>query len=336
MTFEFGVYYAGGTMIISKHSISVIILTFNSDWNKLKQTIISVILQKEIDIEIIISDDGSENNHFFKLKKLFSTMNFDSYIFVQSDYNSGIVKNLQRAIRKSNSEYIKPISPGDLLYSSYTLKEWYSFVLNHKIKISFGKPIYYNNDNGFRIIKHRSVPKYIYAYRNPNCNNIRKEYLLLDDMALGAAFLIKKTVLNEYLEKIVDKVILGEDFSYSLMVFDGIELKLFDKNVIWYEYGHGISTSGNEKFSKIMLQDWENMHTEMRKIFKDDLFSRRFSLYIMLYNFFSNSHIKRMIKYFVLPEIIWWRIKITLHKEYTDSICDFRFLNSIIEKSDMI
>ena len=40
--------------------VSVLLVTYNADWNKLKQTIESIIAQKDVSFELIIADDGSK------------------------------------------------------------------------------------------------------------------------------------------------------------------------------------------------------------------------------------------------------------------------------------
>lgn len=316
----------------SENILSVIVLTYKPNWDKLRNTVLSIVLQKDINFEIIISDDGSQENHFDKLQTLFSSIYFTKYVLVESTNNTGTVKNLQRAIEVAKGNYIKDISPGDYLYSEYILKEWLDFVIENNILVSFGKAVYYNADEKFSIISHRSVPKYIKGYRDSLNKDVRKEYLLLDDMALGAAFLGKKDVINEYLSKMVDKVTLGEDFLFTLMVFNGVELKLFNKNVVWYEFGHGVSTSGDRIFSDIMLKDWENMHTLLLDFDRTDLFSIRFLIYIKLYNALNNKFLKRLLRYVVLPDTLIWKFKVSKNVEYTDTDVDMSFLDSITLK----
>ena len=55
--------------IENKYDISVIIVTYNPKWEKLRTTILSILFQKNINIEIIVSDDGSKNNLFEQQQK---------------------------------------------------------------------------------------------------------------------------------------------------------------------------------------------------------------------------------------------------------------------------
>ena len=314
--------------------VSIVVVTYNPKWEKLKSTVLSAILQQGIDFEIIITDDGSANNYFEELKKLFKMHDFTDYSLLESKKNKGTVYNLKKGVDAAIGKYIKDISPGDYFYSDNTIADWIAYVQLNDVKVSFGKAVYYNDDVQFNIIKHRTAPKYINGYRYGYNDSTRKEYLLMDDMALGAAVLCEREILNKYLSLIVDKVKLGEDFAYSLMVFNGIHLNLYDKNVVFYEFGNGVSTSGNERYTAIMLADWENMHNIMLNCDVEDFFSIRFKQYIKNYNKYRNHVMKRIIKCMILPETIWWKFKLSTSKEYFDTNCDIKFLNKIMTSND--
>ena len=49
---------------VSDFSVSVILCTYNPDWRKLKATLLSAAMQENIDFEIVLTDDGSGEDHF--------------------------------------------------------------------------------------------------------------------------------------------------------------------------------------------------------------------------------------------------------------------------------
>ena len=51
--------------------VSVIIVTYNSDWEKLRLTLLSTVKQRNISIQIIITDDGSEETFDENIVQLF-------------------------------------------------------------------------------------------------------------------------------------------------------------------------------------------------------------------------------------------------------------------------
>ena len=54
-----------------QYQVSVIVCTYNSKWEKLKSTLLSILSQRDISFEIIIADDGSEIQCLDRAKKYF-------------------------------------------------------------------------------------------------------------------------------------------------------------------------------------------------------------------------------------------------------------------------
>lgn len=233
--------------------VSVIVTTFNPVWEKLKATLRSVIEQKNIEIEIIIADDGSNDNKFSKITIFFQEYEFNNYILIESKENMGTCLNFYRALKVAKYNYIKAISPGDLLYDTSTLKKWYEFASSKDADICFSNAVYYN-DKSYEIIECKHNPAYMDIYRN-TCGeaNCREEYLLLPDPVLGAALLTKKETTIKYMKLIIGKVKYCEDYFIKLFVADGGRLCFFDSITLWYEYGLGIST--NAKWEELIKKD---------------------------------------------------------------------------------
>ena len=124
------------------YAISVVVLTYNSKLDDIEKTILSIIKQKGVNFEIIIADDGSKENYFNNIKEIFEKNSFQHYQFIGSEKNNGTCKNYYNAIEIAKGEYIKPISPQDLLYNDTTLCDWYHFVKENQIRVSFGNAIY--------------------------------------------------------------------------------------------------------------------------------------------------------------------------------------------------
>ena len=58
--------------------ISVLVLSYNSDIDKLYLTLKSIIKQKIDDFEIVVSDDGSKDNHEQELAEYFKQNDFSA------------------------------------------------------------------------------------------------------------------------------------------------------------------------------------------------------------------------------------------------------------------
>ena len=128
------------------YDLTVIVVTYNSSWEKLRRTLNSILYQKKVKIELIIADDGSKNNWFRETTEYIG--NSIKVLLLPSEQNMGTVKNIYRAALKASAPYIKTISPGDYFYSEYTVYKWLKYIVFNNSKVSFGRAVYYSSQDG--------------------------------------------------------------------------------------------------------------------------------------------------------------------------------------------
>lgn len=258
------------------YSVSVIIATYNSDLKKIKTTLKSVINQKKIKLQIIVCDDGSEDNHFTEIEAYFKKNNFNNYELVANKENRGTVINVLSGCERAEGDYIKSLAPGDGLIHSCVLYEWISNMENENKKWSFSDVMYYNIDNNIiNILKMNSYPQDVIPYIKHNDLKARWNYVVLKDIAVGVAMIAKTEVYINYLNKIVGKVVYAEDNVWRLMSFDGVVASYFSKPAVFYEYGFGVSTSGDSEWGRRLTKDWLVANHEMIKYSGNDLLKNR-------------------------------------------------------------
>ncbi|RYL95743.1 glycosyltransferase [Sporolactobacillus sp. THM7-4] len=103
--------------------VSVIILTYNN-FQYLNQAIDSVLTQDYPKIELIINDDGSD---YFPEADVEGYLrenrqaNIVRYTVTQNPENLGIVKNFNRAIKRSQGIYLVPLDGDDCFYDEQVL-----------------------------------------------------------------------------------------------------------------------------------------------------------------------------------------------------------------------
>lgn len=243
-----------------KYNYSIIIVTYNPDWDKFILTLDATIHQRYVSFEIIICDDGSKNNYESDLREYFYMNNFSNYKLVMNKENQGIVKNVLSGVRVANGEYLKLISPGDYFYDEEVLHDFLLFINKNPAEVYFGKAIYYRDEksevgNLDRKIFDINNPRDITPYVRYNQKKIRFNYIYLRDYILGASFIIEREIHKNYLEQLEDKVIYCEDCSVIAMIADNKKVAYFDKPFIWYEYGFGISTQKNQEWEKKLNED---------------------------------------------------------------------------------
>lgn len=238
---------------------SVIVACYNSSFHKIKYTLDSLINQKGIVFEIIIVDDGSVDNYFSEIESYMKEKQFYSYHLVFHKYNEGTVKNIYDGLLKCNGDFIKLISPGDSLIGSFALANWIKALVLSGKSWSFCDVVHYKktSDGEIQLLTNKCNPQLVSSYLKGNDIDCQWNYLVLDDIALGAAVLCCRTLMLKYFCYIVNRVVYAEDNIYRLMTYNGNIGYYYPHSVLLYEYGEGVSTCNNKKWNERLQKDWE-------------------------------------------------------------------------------
>lgn len=240
------------------YEISVIVCSYNPKIEAMIYTLDSIVEQDNVDLEIIIADDGSENNLSEKVEEYFKKKNFNHWKMVCNEINKGTVYNMYSGIKASSGKYIKSISPGDALNGKDILRRWIDFNITNGYRWSFSDAIYYiGNPSDKNVVSVQAHPNKIRPYIHKDKKRCRWNYVVFDDIALGAAILCERELQLEYSEKILDKVIYAEDNIWRMMMFEGIVGGYYPYNAILYEYGTGVSTNGSDVWGQRLRKDWD-------------------------------------------------------------------------------
>lgn len=311
----------------SKIPITILIASYNPDKSKLFKTIKSVLIQDKLTYEIVIADDGSVHDYFEEIKQFFYDKNFRNYKLIKNPNNIGTVRNIYSGIKMASGQYVKLISPGDYIIGQYTLKKWYTNIVETNADLSFGNVIYYNIiDEKFNIIKYKASPQLPNVYKDKK-EKVTENYILLDDTIHGASVLCKKSLYEKYLFEALNKVIYAEDCLYRLMVCDGIHIFYYSKDVILYEYGTGISTKMSEQWQAKIKKDLKATDDMIIDRLKDKQLLRKFLLTIKERD---NKKLKNKIKrYYSNPVIFIKKFFIKTNIRYTHTVLPEKILNQL-------
>ncbi len=293
------------------YSATVIVLTYNPNREKLLQTLRSILFQKEVNMQIIVSDDGSQENHFNDVRSLFEKYSFTNYLLIENPVNQGIVKNYWSAIQKASNKYIAKLSPGDFFYSDHVLRDWAAFMGQKKCEVTICDVAYYNWKNGeMAIVKKGRLPKSYEPYKedkngNFDMNKLRRYTLLYRDQPHGASVWGTKDYLLTYVNEIRDEVFYAEDLMLKLSVFDGIPVYYFDQMGLWFETNTGVSSTpaGSQKMKK----DMKAVTELLKRRTPVDLFSKRYHHYVNTKGFLH--HVLTLVyfpsKLYGKPKRVW-------------------------------
>ena len=74
--------------------LTVIILQYRPDFAALRRTLASLAMQTTRDFEVVVADDGSEQDYFAETKAYLEAHGIHPAAFVKAEKNGGTVKNL--------------------------------------------------------------------------------------------------------------------------------------------------------------------------------------------------------------------------------------------------
>jgi len=240
--------------------VSFVVTTYKPDLMKTLVTIESLIMQKNIESEIIIVDDGSNSDIWDVVIKYIKQRDYYNYSLSISDINEGTVKNYLRGVKLAKGMFVRGISPGDYLIGETTIREWINEIKNSNLKWSFCNVVNYRrNDSGFELLRLNTHPQETKPYFKRDHNMILWNYVIYDDLISGASMIYDRKLLEKYLNEIQGEIIYTEDTMIKLLIMDGYDGYYYDSEALFYEYGSGISTNKNTsyKWSKLIAKDFE-------------------------------------------------------------------------------
>ena len=257
---------------MSSHiQVSIIICTFNPNLKKLLTSVKSAVTQKGISFEIIVTDDGSRIDYFDEIKAYFAKIQFADYRLIKNCNNLGTVKNVLNALIAARGEYVFLNSPGDYIFDSTAIFDFYKFAKNKNADICFGDYIPYYFEEDEIEISDFSRPRKVDVYRY-RMNDYKALFFTGDDIVGASYFRSKKFALEsmEYIVKYSKYVEDGTSTAFGLA--NNIPIYYLNRNIVWYEYGTGISTNQNNKWAEIIRRDFINTYEALMNDFPHDRF----------------------------------------------------------------
>ena len=240
------------------YDVSVIVLSYNPDLKKLEETLDSILQQKRIKFQVVVTDDGSKDSPKEFLDNYFEEKGFSDYILQMNEENEGTVKNYLSGLRCASGKYSKAISPGDMLYSRTTLAKWHAFLERSGKDWSFSEATYYTVKDGRKEnVVNKAIPNITRPYFTHRDKTCRWYYVAVGDIALGSTMMGLTSLQIKYVEMIAGRVKYAEDQMWRLMMYFGDVGAYYPRPTVYYEYGTGISTVKNNKWRDRIIADWD-------------------------------------------------------------------------------
>lgn len=304
-----------------KVDFSVIVCCYNSDIEKFKKTIISIIKQKDVLFELIIADDASTNGYLRDAVQWLDSQNIKYQLSVL-DRNQGTVINALTAMHLASAKYIKLISPGDYFFDEYSLCQYLNALKKNNVKVVFSRAVYYHQEGE---LLNLSNPINTRAYvKNKKATKFVTEYF---DNIVGAALAYEKINAIECLEAIKGKSRLTEDQPIVLQsALKGEMIYPINQYLMWYEYGSGVTTQGG---NAQCFSDDRNIEEFIRENYhsscaKNILKARRILL-------IKNKFKRIIVLFFSYFSLFLYRISSKFHKCKLPSSIVFQDIKKITE-----
>ena len=255
-----------------KYQISVIVCTYNPDWKKYEYTLRKFLQQKDISFEIIVSDDGSTEDYFCRVIRLFDRYHFKNCRFIKHTENVGTVKNYYGALLLCEGEYVFSLSPGDYVYADDTLKHFYDFAKQRNAQICFGNSVYYLPGEKIELLEGKyNDPSNIEIFADNYDLKKQKIGFFFGNAILGVSFLRRIDIALKYVGKLLNVSKYVEDNTSLAFYFaDNNRLYHLNEYVSWYEYGTGVSTNQREIWNKRLTQDFDNTYRLLKENYHKD------------------------------------------------------------------
>lgn len=315
------------------YEITVIICTYNPRFKQLIATLKSVVLQKNIHLEVIVADDGSQIDYFSDIKKVMKDFQFDDFQLVKNAINRGTVSNVYSALLKARGEYIFITSPGDMLFERNSLKKFYDYAKANKAEICFCDAAYYEYNGIFKsVCPDKNRPQKLRPFEK-NASLTRQKICCLWGMGiLGATYLRTRKNAFTYFSLIEGECKYVEDgTSLAFALADQVRIYHFHKICIWYEYGTGISSANDPRWDELIAVDYSKAYTKVgiynKKRYNDPIIDARSRLIQC-----KSKASKLLYMIFNHPIVLCWLLLGLCEKDYKPILINNNWGEELLSK----
>lgn len=316
----------------SRADVSILILTYEPNTDKLIKTLNSAVRQKGIRTEIIISDDGSQTFPDEEIKQYISRYEVPVKI-IKNEINLGTVKNCLNAVSCCKGKYVFTTSPGDYLYDGNTLRCFFSFAERNNEKTVFGDAVNYRCEGSKIVFENNPDPIRPGIYERKS-KLIQQTEFFFGNWILGASYFRERETFLRYLRLASNDIKYAEDASTTAyFLADGNTVAHYGRKIVWYEYGTGISTQKSQRWDRILNAEYDRLYALLANKHGEAVFNK-YHEYIR-----EPSKLLRMARLFVYhpcTALIHMRCKF-IPKKSTDinsEDAEKRYLKAISDPKD--
>ena len=225
-----------------KPEVTVLIATYNANEKDIIRSLNSVLYQKDVILQVVITDDGSKVFPKERILKAFEKQHFSNFTMIENPDNRGTVANFLSGAMCCDSEYIKVLGQGDLLIDEFVLRDLVEYAQKKDSDLIASKAVYFRciNDK-YEVICADAMPQFVSMYSSKVWQ--KRCSVLYEDDAHGATLFYRKNVFVHYLREFEGKIKFIEDKIQKLMILDNCRVDFLDRDTVFYESTVGISNN---------------------------------------------------------------------------------------------
>lgn len=263
--------------------ISIVVLTYNQD-SYIEQTLESIATQKtNWSYEIIVADDCSVDG----TRKIIQSLSgkYDSIHPIYNEYNMGIIKNYINALELCKGKYIMECGGDDYWHPGKIEVQMKAMENDPDVGMSFG----------IADIVNENSQKLQMNIGDPKCTQY--EYLILFNGICAATSCFKKSLWNQYVEKVkpASKNWKMEDYPFWIWLSINSKLSFIEEPIVCYRVVEG-SISHQQNMNKQI--EFENSVYDIRSYFSTNINSKKILM----------NHLNNLAQiYYTYDEIVEYR-----------------------------
>lgn len=236
--------------------VTVVVMVYQN-LDMLESTIRGIACQNFHDIELIISDDSSEDfvieDVFRQARNWCCNCNNIQVHVRKNETNLGIVKHFNKVLQNSHGEIIIPSSCGDVLYKEDTISEIVSYFEQTNCLLATAKRLCYYRQNGHTEIMPTEEQCKVMLSGGKQLVDV----LLRGNFIAGACTYYTRQLFEKY-GYFNEEMFLIEDYPmYLKLLFLGVKIGFMNFITIKYET-NGVSSS--EKKSILFMKDMDMIY----------------------------------------------------------------------------
>lgn len=247
--------------------ISVIVTVYNQSLEAVLATLRSVVYQRNIEPEVIVADDCSDDSLTQNLHAFFVRHDYENYRIIEADANVQTVRNILGALLRVEGEYVKVIGAGDILYDERTLEGLVAWCRENKVNAGFGKILRFERQVDRCLTSRYDAPLNAEDYALGSQRNrqaLLKRQLVRGDWIPAGTQFFERDLLANLLKQLEGYgVRYCEDFAATLALSSS-DVVFYPEPVEWYEWGVGISTGGS-KASERLYRDHACLYSALAR-----------------------------------------------------------------------